>query len=73
MSDKAPFIDSAMPDYQKPSGSARQIFPGSNANQHRPSLIKRDSDVAAPYVMDMGGPSYSYAPPKNKVHPKENK
>ncbi len=66
MKDTQPSINSVMPDYQKPSGSARQIFPGSNADQHRPSLIKRDSDIAAPHVIDMGGVGYSYAPPRNK-------
>lgn len=66
MNDKAPFVSSEMPDYQKPSGSDRQVFPGSNSNQYRPSMIKRDSDVAAPIVEAMGGIGYSYAPPANK-------
>lgn len=66
MNDNAPFVNSEMPDYQKPAGDARQKFPGSNANQFRPSLIKRDSDVPGAFVKPMGGPDYSYAPAKNK-------
>jgi len=64
--DKAPFVSSEMPNYQRPEGDARQHFPGSNANQFRPSMIKRDSDVPGPIMEAMGGISYCYAPPANK-------
>jgi hypothetical protein len=64
--DKSVNLESVSDGYQKPEGSARQIFPGSNSNQARPSLIKRDSDVAPPHYNDMGGISYCYAPPRNK-------
>jgi hypothetical protein len=66
MSDNAPFVNSESPNYQKPSGNARQVFPGSNSEQFRPSLIKRDSDVPGAFVKPMGGSDYSYAPAKNK-------
>ncbi len=73
MNDKAPFINSENYSYVKPTGNARQIFPGSNSDQMRPSLIKRDSDVPGAFVKPMGGADYSYAPAKNKSHPRENR
>lgn len=42
------------------------IAPGSNRAQMRPSLIKRDSDIAGPIIRPMGGLDYSNVPAKNK-------
>ena len=66
MKDNAPFVNSENYDYAKPTGNARQIFPGSNSNQARPSLIKRDCDVPGAYINPMGGADYSYGPARNK-------
>lgn len=65
MTDKAPFVYQEASNYPKASGNARQVFPGSNPNQVRPSIIKRDSDIAAPDIKPMGA-DYSYGPARNK-------
>lgn len=47
------------------AGSVR-IAPGSIHGQHRPSLIKRDSDVPGPIFVAMGADGYRLSPARNK-------
>lgn len=48
------------------SAGSQMVYPGSTHGQHRPMVVKRDSDVAAPVIMPMGNSAYNYAPARNK-------